>query len=263
MADEVTDASNDEQFALCLRIVEDDLVPNEDLVVLYKVPNICADTLVSCISDAFIRMNLSMNKSRGQYYDGASNMAGEKTGVSTQIKSQEPHAIFTHCYGHSLQLADTIKEIKNLADMFDTTAEISKLLEFSPKRDAMFDRIKEAISPETTGFRVLCPTRWTVRATSLQSMINSWKVLQELWEECLESQLEWEIRAQIIGVNHSITTFECYFGVKFGFLLLKHGNNLSKTLQKTKLSTAEGQSVASLTIKTLEKMRTDDSYHLF
>ena len=59
-----------------------------------------------------------------------------------------------------------------------------------------------------------------------------------------------------------MTTFEYYFGVKLGFLLLKHSDNLSKTLQKTKLSAAEGQSVASLRGKTSGKTRTDDSYHL-
>ena len=75
-------------------------------------------------------------------------------------------------------------------------------------------------------------------------------------------KLEWEIRAQIIGVNHQMTTFEYYFGVKLGSLLLKHSDNLSKTLQKTKLSAAEGQSVASLRAKTSEKTRTDDSFHL-
>ena len=97
----------------------------------------------------------------------------------------------------------------------------------------------------------------------MQSAIDNWKVLQELLEKCLESKLEREIRPQIIGVSHQMTTFEYYFGVKLGSLLLKHSDNLSKTLQKTKLSAAEGQSVASLTVKTLEKMRTDDSYHLF
>ena len=60
-----------------------------------------------------------------------------------------------------------------------------------------------------------------------------------------------------------MTTFEYYLGLKLGSLLLKHSSNLSKTLQKTKLSAAEGQSVASLTVKTLENMQTDDSYHLF
>ena len=73
-------------------------------------------------------MNLSINKCRGQCYDGASNMAGAKTGVSTQIKLEEPRAIFTHCYGHSLQLAvdDTTKGIKNLADMFNAAEILSQ-----------------------------------------------------------------------------------------------------------------------------------------
>ena len=65
MADEVTDASNDEQFVLCLRSVDDDLVHYKDLIGLCKVPNICADTLISCIRVALIRINLSMNKCRG------------------------------------------------------------------------------------------------------------------------------------------------------------------------------------------------------
>ena len=59
-------------------------------------------------------------------------------------------------------------------------------------------------------------------------------------------KLEQEIRAQIIGVNYQMTTFEHYFGVKPGSLVSKHSDNLSKTLQKTKLSAAEGQSAASL-----------------
>ena len=161
MADEVTNASNDEQFVLCLRSVDDDLVPREDLIGLYRVANNCVDILISRIRDSLIRINLSMNNCRGQCYDEPSNMVGGKTGVLTQIKSEEPRAIFTHCYDHSLQSAvgDTIKGIKNLDDVFDTTAEISKLLKFPPKRDAKFDRIKEAISPKTTSFRVPCPIR--------------------------------------------------------------------------------------------------------
>jgi len=32
-------------------------------------------------------------------------MAGSHKGVSTQISSKEPRALFTHCYGHVLNLA--------------------------------------------------------------------------------------------------------------------------------------------------------------
>ena len=40
MADEVTDASNDEQFVLCLRNMDNNLVSRENLIGLYKVPHI-------------------------------------------------------------------------------------------------------------------------------------------------------------------------------------------------------------------------------
>ena len=40
MADEVTDASNDEQFVLCLRSMDNDLVSRENLIGLYKVLHI-------------------------------------------------------------------------------------------------------------------------------------------------------------------------------------------------------------------------------
>ena len=96
-----------------LRYAWDSLNPHEEFIGLHVVPNICADTLVACIRDTLIHMNLSIQNCRGQCYDGASNMAGSKSGVASQIKTKEPRAIFTHCYGHSLQLAvgETVKGI--------------------------------------------------------------------------------------------------------------------------------------------------------
>ena len=48
---------------------------------------------------------------RGQCYDGASTMSGIKNGVAKLFMDKEPSAIYTHCYGHVLNLAtgDTIK----------------------------------------------------------------------------------------------------------------------------------------------------------
>ena len=61
--------------------------------------------------DVLLRMNLSLNKARGQYYDGAAAMAGCRSGVAKMISDEEPRALFTHCYGHALNLAcsDTVR----------------------------------------------------------------------------------------------------------------------------------------------------------
>ena len=56
MADEVTDRSNQEECVWCLRKVDVDLNPHEE----FMVPNICTDTLIACIQDVLIHMNLTL-----------------------------------------------------------------------------------------------------------------------------------------------------------------------------------------------------------
>ena len=110
MVDETTDCSNKEQVVIVIRWVDEDLIVHESFIGLYSVPAINADMLTTIIKDSLVRMNLSMNKIRGQCYDGASNMAGAKKGVAKQIMDIERHALFTHCYGHTLNLAWDSKE---------------------------------------------------------------------------------------------------------------------------------------------------------
>ena len=110
-------------------------------------------------------------------------MSGQRTGVSTQLKEVEPRALFLHCHGHALNLAagDAVKGCSVMKDALDITFEVSKLVKFSPKRSGTFDKLKEELATDSPGFRVLCPTRWTVRAASLKSVIDNYQVLQELW----------------------------------------------------------------------------------
>ena len=79
------------------------------------MPIIRADTLVACIRYVLIRMNLTLKNCKDQCYDGASNKPGAKCGMAIQIKAKEPRAIFSHYYGHSLQLTvgDMIKVVKS------------------------------------------------------------------------------------------------------------------------------------------------------
>ena len=48
---------------------------------------------------------ISLEKCRGQCYDGASNMLGKKSGVAKQILDIQPKTYVTHCHFHSLGLA--------------------------------------------------------------------------------------------------------------------------------------------------------------
>ena len=137
------------------------------------------------------------------------------------------------------------------------------MIKKSPQREARFLHLKETLAPSTPGVRVLCPTRWTIRAESLQSNIDNYTALLETWQESLGATKDTERRARIIGVSSQMNTFSFFFGVMLGQLLFSHSDNLSRTLQKRDISAAGAQGVASMTLKTLEKIRNDADFHLF
>ena len=97
-----------------------------------------------------------------------------KSGVATRILAEEPRALYTHCYGHSINLAacDAIRRTKVMKDAMETAYEITKLIKYSPRREEIF-RTQRASADHLygAGLRVLCPTRWTVRADSLASIM--------------------------------------------------------------------------------------------
>lgn len=269
MADECTDVANKEQFVVCIRWVDHDLVGNEEVIGLYQVDNISSNTLTLTLEDVLLRLGLAIQNCRGQCYDGASNMTGSRNGVATQIQAKEPKAVLTHCYGHALNLAvsDSIKKTKVCRDAMDVAFEIAKLIRFSPKRNAMFDKIRAEDTLEdntvSKGIRALCPTRWTVRGDALESILEHWATLNELWDECLDTQLDPDVKARIIGAKAQMSKFALLFGIHLCKKLLKITDNLSRTLQKQSLSAAEGQNIAAKTVITLEKMRSSEAFDQF
>lgn len=85
MADEVTDTSNREQVAICIRWVDSNFQPHEEFIGLHRADTITSNELVAILKDVILRMNLSITHCRGQCFDGAANMCGARNGVATQI----------------------------------------------------------------------------------------------------------------------------------------------------------------------------------
>jgi hypothetical protein len=195
-------------------------------------------------------------------------MSGIRNGVASQILAEEQRAIYTHCYGHALNLAvgNTMKGSKVCCEALETAFEISKLIKFSPKRNAAFNKINsETVTDDchSIGIRKFCPTRWTVRGESIMSIIQNYNVLKELWEQCLETRLDPDVKGRIIGVKTQMSHFKFLFGLQLCGRILMITDNLSKTLQTKSMSAAEGQALAMLTVKTLEKMRNEGDFKLF
>ena len=95
--------------------VTDDLEVNEEFLGLHVLPSTNAGTIFKSLKIILLRCNLDVNKLRGQCYGGAAAMAGSKSGVTTRFKEEYEKCLFTHCYGHALNLAigDAIKKVAN------------------------------------------------------------------------------------------------------------------------------------------------------
>ena len=99
------------------------------------------------------------------------------------------------CLAHALNLAvgNSIKRCKYTKDVLhacvhmDVAFEVSKLVKFSPKQAAELEKLKEEYALDSPGFRVLCPTRWTVCIASLKSLLSNNVALQQLWETVKDS----------------------------------------------------------------------------
>ena len=120
----------------------------------------------------------------------------------------------TNCYGHSLNLAasDAIWNSKLMKDALDTTHEITKLIKFSPGREAIFwaNRQENGMltdSSSTVGIRVLYSTRWTVRADSLFSVVENYTILINTWDEATRVIRDMETKARIVGVQSQMQKF--------------------------------------------------------
>lgn len=160
MINKTTDISNTDQVVVVFHWVDNALSVHEEFVGLYQTKCTDAGALAHVIKDTLLRFNLKLNLCHRQCYDGASAMSGTRS------------AVYTHCFGHALNLAvnDTIRQSPIMKSALDTVNEVSKLIKKSPKRDAIFHDVKTELAPETAGFCVLCPMRWTVRALTLQTI---------------------------------------------------------------------------------------------
>ena len=185
-------------------------------------------------------------------------MAGEKTGVATQIKTINGKCLYTHCYGPALNLAvaDAIKSVQCISDSLDTVREIRKLVKKSPQGNTKLDKIRVETKNESRGVHKFCPTRWNVRGEALAAVINNHAELMELWDWSLTVSKDTEMKAKIRGVQSMMTTFNFYFGCTLEEQLLKQTDNLSRALQDSFTSAAQGNRLGQDVVKTLLKDRT-------
>ena len=76
-------------------------------------------------------------------------------------------------------------------------------------------------------------------------------------------KLDSEVKAIINGVQNQMCEFQFFYVLNLSQWLFAISDNLSKTLQKESISVLSGLHLAELTVKTYQKMRSDEEAELF
>ena len=76
-----------------------------------------------------------------------------------------------------------------------------------------------------------CPTRWTVRGTTLAAIVANHSDLMSLWRDSLTITKETEMKGRLIGAQSCMSKFPFLFGCLLGEKVLMQTDNLSRSLQ--------------------------------
>ena len=108
---------------------------------------------------------------------------------------------------------------------------------------------------------LLCPTRWTIRHRSIESILKNYKVLQAALEEIENGNDEYAAKAR--GLLSSMELFDTFFGLKLAFLLFSAAEQFSINLQAKDLTIQEAIRGAHLLCTHLTSLRTTESFSTF
>lgn len=221
IADETRDISGLEQLVLSFRWVDQSYEIYEDFIGMVSIKCTNVSSLKSVILDCLVHCNLPLSGCCGQAYDVAAVMAGHLTGVAVQILRMDPKGISIHCLAQS----------KPIQEGLSAANELHNLIKLSSKRLVIFQHLqKESSSPSLPSIKPLCPTRWTVRTSAVDSVLRN-LVLMEALEKISEDACTSDARAKAAGLATCLEQFCTYFGLKMCPLVFSATVQLATTLQ--------------------------------
>ena len=216
-----------------------------------------------CMFTEQIRCMLPLTNVRGQGYDGASAMSGQRSGLSTRIKQENNAALSVHCLAHCVNLncQEIGKNHKLIRQALDLVYEIVGLIKYSPKRAHLFSELQKEYSINT-GLRPLCPHRWTCRTGSINAVLVNYEALQAAMEEIIRLCKD-EYGARAAGVLALLEKFETFFALKLAHLVFSASEQLSKTLQGKETNVQDACDAARATAAFYERQRNPAAFARF
>lgn len=210
IVDGTQDVTRVEQESLCIRFVDKNLIPHESFLGFYAVESTSGQFLANCIKDTLCRFDLSLDKLRGQTYDGASNMSGMYNGCQAIIKQLQPLAIYVHCCSHCTHLVGSAACSASaiVSSSIQLVNELGVLCNSSGKFKSLFTNISASgVDGPAKSIKPLCPTRWLVRLKAIQATLKQYDLILSTLREA-QSACSTEVSVKACGLLHRFSDGE-------------------------------------------------------
>ena len=125
----------------------------------------------------------------------------------------EPRALYVHCFSHFLSLAfqDSVSVVPQCRDAMNQIKDLINFVRESPKRLTWFQEFQD--SDSNLMLRPLCPTRWTMRISSIVIVVaNCNKLL--LFPEDMSNSEKGDLGSKSSGFLKQLQTFSTFFALK-------------------------------------------------
>ncbi|XP_069483840.1 zinc finger MYM-type protein 1-like [Ambystoma mexicanum] len=200
IVDGTQDCSGKEQESICLCYVDSNMNPHEEFFGFYEPKDMTGDSIANLIFDVLVRLPLPVALLRGMAFDGSANMSGAYHGAQAFIKKKQPLALFVHCGAHCVNLVvkescdarpllrNALKWVNELGKLFGESLRFRTMfLAIAHTENVSFNNIKK--------LRPLCPTRWTVRQSSIEAVLGQYELVIQTLQGMEESTGEAAARA--------------------------------------------------------------------
>ena len=134
-------------------------------------------------------------------------MSGINNGVQAIFKSEAKQVLYVHCLAHSLNLClkGVTKTCEVIRDVLNFIYELTQLIKMSPKRLTLFDSLRREVTINTgeltSRLRMLCPTRWTIRHSSIASILKNYSIIQNALDEISKGRNNYAAKASEMALK--------------------------------------------------------------
>ncbi|CAF2205024.1 unnamed protein product [Rotaria magnacalcarata] len=245
ICDETCDESTLVQLCVSIRSVNDNYAIFEDVLGLCELSRQNAEAIVEAIFDTLTRCGLNISACR------------------------------------DLAVHDLTNECPTISNCILFAKDIIGFVRRSPKCLAVLKEISSQLSMPYSNLTSLCPTRWTMRAESYNSLLNNYELgIQNLnyvylfillliflawFQEALYTLIEEKggpgIKAN--SLHKQMNKIYFFFRLKLGYLLFSATEKLSRIIQNSGCCLQDVLSSAESLIRYFERIRDDINFKSF